>query len=99
MNFDELKLHPENFLYNLITDAARAEQKLDQILENQKVMTERINKRESETEQLRIEHHDLKNEVIAIKSELQTAQANNWKWIIAVGTLAAGIGATAGIFI
>lgn len=99
MNFEELKLNPENFLYNLITDAARAETKLDQILENQKVMTERINKRELETEQLRMEHHDLKNEVIAIKSEVKTAQANNWKWIIAVGTLAAGIGAAAGIFV
>lgn len=99
MNFDELKLNPENFLYNLITDAARAETKLDQILENQKIMTARIDKRESETEQLRIEHHDLKNQVIAIESELKTAQGNNWKWLIAIGTLAAGIGAAASIFI
>lgn len=99
MNFEELKLNPEGFLYNLISDAARAEAKLDQILENQKTMTERINKREVETEQLRIEHHDLKNEVVAIKSELKTVQSNNWKWLIAIGTLAAGIGTTAGIFI
>lgn len=99
MNFDELKLNPESFLYNLITDAARAEAKLDQILENQKIMTERINKRELETEQLRIEHHELKNEVVAIKSEVKTAQANNWKWLIAMGTLAAGIGAAVGVFV
>ena len=100
MNIEELQLHPENFLFQLISDAARAEQKIDQVLENQNIMNERINKREAENDALRLMFdkenkdlrdivHDLKNELVVLK----TSQSNNWKWFMGIGTISAGLGA------
>ena len=90
-----MTLNPETIIFNLIQASARAEHKIDEILENQKVMTERINKRETEIEELDGKHVDLDKRVVKIES----TQHNNWKWLLAVGTLAAGIGAIAGVFL
>ena len=106
MDLNDLKINPENFIFQLITNAARAEQKIDQVLENQNVMNERINKREAENDALRLMFdkenkdlreivHDLKNELIGLKS----AQANNWKWFMGIGTLSAGLGAIGAVVV
>ena len=106
MNLEDFKLHPENFLFQLISDAARAEQKIDQILENQSVINERINKREAENDALRLmfdkENKDLRDIVHDLKNELtvlKTAQTNNWKWFMGIGTISAGLGAIGAVVV
>lgn len=66
--------------------------RFDKVEDNQAILTERINKRESEYETLRAEHHELKNDVVALKA----AKAQNKWWLTAVGILAAGLGALLG---
>lgn len=106
MNLDDFKLHPENFLFQLISDAARAEQKIDQVLENQRVMNERINKREAENDALRLmfdkENKDLRDIVHDLSNELtilKTSQSNNWKWFMGIGTISGGLGAVGAVIV
>lgn len=61
-------------IYKLLTEQGKnegiLETKLDQVLKNQDIMTERINKRESEYEQLRRDHNNDKEELKDANSKI-----------------------------
>lgn len=65
------------------------ELKFDQIFSNQAVLTDRINKRESEIEALEAENKELESRI----TRLETSQAT-MRWLLALGVAAAGVVAT-----
>ena len=95
MELKDLEMRPEIVIFELIQSSGRAESKIDTILENQKVITERINKRETEIETLSEKLGEVDKRLVKV----ETSQANNWKWFIGIGTIGAGIGAVVAIFI
>ena len=94
MKLEDLDIRPEIVIFELIQASGRAESKIDTILENQKVITERINKRETEIENLAEKLTELDKRTVRIESVI----GNNWKWFLGIGTFSAGIGAVVALF-
>lgn len=95
MKLEDVEIRPEVVIFELIQSSGRAEQKIDTILTTLETMNQRINKRETEIEDLERDHTQLDKRVVS----LEASQANNWKWLLLMGTFAAGFGAVIAKFL